>query len=122
MEEYIHEDMNEEIRSISGYYQYLEEGTLSFNGRDVLYLVGVGVVDNSCCGSGSLPFVRVPGYIVSWKQGTDPAGRPISMVEPITQEPDQRAIRQLIVGMYPGSQVNFQSYQRGCNPSERSEH
>jgi hypothetical protein len=60
MEEYIHEDMNEEIRSISGYYQYLEEGTLSFNGRDVLYLVGVGVVDNSCCGRALCPLSGFP--------------------------------------------------------------
>ncbi len=112
MEEYMHQDLTEEIQSISGYYQYLEEGTLSFNGRDVLYLVGVGVVDNSCCGAGCLPFVRVPGYIVSWKQRTDPAGRPISTVEPITQETDQRAIQKLIASTYPGSQVNFSPSRR----------
>jgi len=107
MEEYIHEDLSEEVHSISGYYRYLEEKTFSFKGRDVLYLAGVGVVDNSCCGAGGVPFVRVPGYVISWKDKTDAVGRAISMVEPITQEADRNEIKRLLDSTYPYSQITF---------------
>lgn len=107
MEEYTHEDMNKEVRSISGYYQYLEEAMLTFRGRDVLYMVGVGVVDNSCCGAGGCLFVRVPGYIVSWKDKTNEAGRPVSTVEPVTDDADRMQIRLLLEKKYPYAQINF---------------
>lgn len=107
MEEYIHEDLSEEIRSISGYYLHLEEGTISFSGRDVLYLAGIGVVDNSCCGAGGFPFVRVPGYVISWKDRTGEAGHAISTVEPITDEADRREISKILNKEYPYSQISF---------------
>ncbi len=107
MEGYIHEDLSEEVRSISGYYRHLEEGILSFKGRDVLYLTGVGVVDNSCCGAGGFPFVRVPGYVVSWKDRTGTSGRPISTIEPITDESDRHEIRRLLGNRFPYTQISF---------------
>lgn len=107
MEEYIHEDLTEEVRSISGYYLHLEEGTISCNGRDVLYLAGIGVVDNSCCGAGGFPFVRVPGYVLSWKHTKNEAGHAISTVEPITDEADRREISKLFDKKYPYSQISF---------------
>lgn len=107
MEAYIHEDLSEEVRSISGCYLYLEEGTLPFKGRDVLYLAGVGIVDNSCCGAGGFPFVRVSGYVVSWKDKTNEAGRPVSTVEPVTDQADRREISRLLDKRYPYSQISF---------------
>jgi len=107
MKEYIHEDLDEEVRSISGYYLYIEEGILSFKERDVLYLAGVGVVDNSCCGTGGCPFVRVPGFVVSWKETRDATGHFVSVVEPITEETDKREIQRLLDSKYPYSQVSF---------------
>ena len=107
MEEYLHEDLSEEVRSISGYYRYFEEETLPFNGRDVLYLAGIGVVDNSCCGAGGFPFVRVRGYVVSWKDKKDEAGRAISTVEPITDEADRKEIQRLLDIRHPYSQISF---------------
>jgi len=107
MKEYIHEDLTEEIRSISGHYLYLQEETFPFKGRDVLYLTGVGVVDNSCCGAGGFPFVRVPGYVVSWKDKVDAEGHAISTVEPITREADRQEIQRLLDSTYPYSQITF---------------
>jgi len=107
MEEYIHEDLTEEVRSISGYYLHLEEGTISVNGRDVLYLAGIGVVDNSCCGAGGFPFVRVPGYVLSWKDKTDAAGHAVSTVEPVTNQADRHEISRLLDHRYPYSQISF---------------
>ncbi|MDO9514584.1 MAG: hypothetical protein Q7J01_00590 [Syntrophales bacterium] len=107
MEEYIHEDLSEEVRSISGYYLYLEEGTISFKGRDILYLAGVGVVDNSCCGAGGFPFVRVPGYVVSWKDKKDSEGHAISTIEPVKEAADRQEIQKLIDSKHPYSQISF---------------
>ena len=37
--EHIHQLLDEEIRSIAGYYMVLEEGVLEYKGRNLLYLV-----------------------------------------------------------------------------------
>lgn len=106
MEPYVHKDIGREIRSISGYFVYLEEGRLRFRDWDVLYAAGVGVVDNSCCGAGGCLFVEVPGYVVSWKSGIDDEGRAITMVEPVG-EGDREEARALLRSLYPHSQINF---------------
>ncbi|MEA2014727.1 MAG: hypothetical protein U9N38_05430 [Thermodesulfobacteriota bacterium] len=107
MEEYIHEELSREVYSISGYYLYTEEGLFPFKGREVLCLVGIGVVDNSCCGAGGCCFVRIPGYIISWKNTVDASGRPISQVEPITEQGEKQEIITLINSRYPHPQINF---------------
>ncbi|MBN2538657.1 MAG: hypothetical protein JXB09_01255 [Deltaproteobacteria bacterium] len=107
MIEHIHEELHTEVRSISGYYLYTEEGLLPFKGREVLYLSGIGVIDNSCCGVGGCSFVRIPGYIVSWKDTKDDSGRSISRIEPITEEGDKEAIKNLLGSKYPDSQISF---------------
>ncbi|MBW2558330.1 MAG: hypothetical protein JRD69_05815 [Deltaproteobacteria bacterium] len=95
MKEYVHEELNREIHSISGYYLYTEEGLLPFKEREVLNLVGIGVVDNSCCGVGGCCFVRIPGHVISWQ---DTKGDfYISRVEPITEEADKQEIKSLLV-------------------------
>lgn len=106
MEPYVHKELGSEIRSISGYFSFLEEGRLRFRDRELLYAVGVGVVDNSCCGAGGCLFVDVPGYVVSWKSGVDGEGKAISMVDPVA-EGDREDIRKLLQSRYPHSQVNF---------------
>ncbi|MCK9230015.1 MAG: hypothetical protein M0Q23_04705 [Syntrophales bacterium] len=106
MESYVHKDIGCEIRSISGYVVCLEEKRLRFGDRDVLYAVGVGVVDNSCCGVGGCMFVEVPGYVVSWQEGFDDEGRAITMVE-LVDGGDREEIRALLLRLYPHSQINF---------------
>ncbi len=107
MEEYVHEELNRKVYSISGYYLYSEEGLLPFKEGEVLYLAGIGVVDNSCCGVGGCCFVRIPGYIVSWKDRKDGSGRVISTVEPITEEAEKQEITKLINTRYPHPQISF---------------
>lgn len=106
MEPYVHKEIGREIRSISGYFVYLEEGRVEFRHRELLYAVGVGVVDNSCCGVGGCLFVEVPGYVVSWKSGVDGEGTAITMVEPV-DEGDREDIRALLRSLHPHSQINF---------------
>jgi len=101
MPKYIHYPLNEEIRSIGGYYKTLEEGTLSFEGKKVLYALRAAHVDTSCCGSGGVGFIAVPGYIVSWKSETDESGNPVSEVKRIRDSSEQKLIKQELLKKYP---------------------
>jgi hypothetical protein len=96
-----------EIRSISGYMSYLEEGRLEFRGRRVLFAVGVGVIDNSCCGPGGARFLEVSGYVAEGENGVDESGRSYSLVEPITDPEEREQILSLLNNLYPHSQISF---------------
>ncbi|MDD4091157.1 MAG: hypothetical protein PHQ63_01220 [Smithellaceae bacterium] len=107
MEDYIHRNIGEEVSFIAGSYQIVEEGCLTHDGREFLYLMGIATVDNACCGHTGCRFLHVPGYIHSWKTKTNPQGHPVSEVEPITDEQDQAAIRTFLEACYPYAQINF---------------
>ena len=107
MKEYIHHELGKDIRSISGYYTYLEQDRIKINGKDVLYVLGAGVIDNSCCGAGGCLFIEVPGYVTAWKSSLSADGRWISMVEPVTDENNKEDIRRALVKLHPHAQINF---------------
>jgi hypothetical protein len=101
MAEYVHHQIGEEVRSIAGYYMVLEEGMLEYNGKKVLYLVEMAVVETSCCGAGGLGFILVPGYILKWKSRQDSSGLWISDVERITVTEEKREIENMLKHKYP---------------------
>lgn len=107
MAAYVHKEIGKDVRFISGYYEYLEELQLDVKGRQVLCAVGIGIVDNSCCGSGGCYFVEVPGYIVSWKNGTNPNGHITSEVNPMEDEEEKKSLTTELRKLYPMAQVNF---------------
>jgi len=107
MQLYIHKEVGKEMTTISGYYTYLEEEQMNIQGRDVLYTVGVGIVDNSCCGVGGCLFIEVPGYIVAWKSDVDEDGHSVSCIDPIELEEEKNRIKQAIHELYPNAQVRF---------------
>jgi hypothetical protein len=107
MQSYFHKELGTEIRSISGYLSYLEENRLSFQGRDVLYLVDIGIFDSSCCGPGGCQFIEITGYITSWKRERDRRGNFISQIDPIDSEEDQKEIKAELTKLYPSSQMSF---------------
>ncbi len=107
MIEFVHDLVDTEIRSISGSYSYYDEKILASKGRDILYLTGVGCIDNSCCGVCGLAFVRVVGYIESWKDGVSDTGAPTSRIEPIRNEAEQQDIKATLATLFPHAQVNF---------------
>ncbi len=107
MEQYIHQELEKEVKSISGSYTLVEEGCLSYRGREVLYVVGSAVVDSSCCGVGGCRFINIPGYVVSWKREKDVSGLPVSEIDPITEEDERKEIKNLLDKKYPYSQINF---------------
>jgi len=106
VKEYVH-DIQREVRSISGWYELEEEKILELDGRQVLYTVGNGVVDSSCCGVGGCRFSVVPGYILKLKTRQNDSGLWISEVEPVTDEAAKNRIKRLIEENEVVQQVRF---------------
>jgi len=98
---YVHQRLDEEIRSIGGYYKVLEEGVLDFDGRKVLYVLKGAHVDTSCCGEGGLGFISVPGYLSSWKSFTNEDGLAVSEVERVRGKEIQKRLRGILSKKYP---------------------
>jgi hypothetical protein len=105
--DFTHPVLNQAIRTISGHYVLSREEQLSYNGRKVLYLVGCAVVDSSCCGPGGCAYALVPGYIRQWKYKLNAGNLAVTQVEPIRDEADRQALRQLIKEKEGVQQVNF---------------
>jgi hypothetical protein len=108
VQEYVHYDLNQEVTAIGGHYVLLKEVRLPFQGQEVLYLVGHAAFDTSCCGAGGCAYALVPGYILSWKSGTNETGLAVSQVKPIHDQGVQEQVRQLIKNKEVIHQVNFQ--------------
>ena len=105
---YVHQDLNQEVTAIGGHYVLLKEVRLPFQGREVLYLVGVAAFDTTCCGPGGCGYAIVPGFIVSWKARRNLAGLALSQVEPIHDPAVQEVLRRLIVKRELVQQVRFE--------------
>ncbi len=104
---YTHQEPDTEVFSIAGHYKIIEEGKMTFGNREFLYVMGGAVVDCSCCGSGGCQFIRVPGYILSWKAQTDANGLAISEVEPIIDPGEQREIGKMLATKFPHAQISI---------------
>ncbi|MBC7228172.1 MAG: hypothetical protein H5T61_13245 [Thermoflexales bacterium] len=105
--DFTHPELNREVTAIGGHYVWVKEDRLPFEGREVLYLVGYAVLDTTCCGVGGFACALVPGFVVEWKSGVSPEGRPVSRVERIRDEAAQAEIRRCIRDSQRVHQVNF---------------
>ncbi|MDY7032667.1 MAG: hypothetical protein SVY10_12270 [Thermodesulfobacteriota bacterium] len=105
--EYIHEELNEEVTFIAGYYIPEDEKKLGYNGREVLYILGHAAVDNSCCGVGGCRYALVPGYLIGWKSKTCDSGKPISEVETISDEDSRRELTRILKEKEIITQIQF---------------
>ena len=94
--EYTHAELGEEIRSITGYYIPEKEEKLKYKDKEVLYVFGAAVMDNSCCGVGGCGYALVPGYVVKWKTKKAKDGQPISDVELIRDDAERQEIAAVI--------------------------
>ena len=106
--DFLHRDMNEEIKSVSGEYVLTKEARLRFDGSEILYMTGYGVFDTSCCGSGGCGYAIVPGFVKDWKIKKDETGRHISRIEPIVGTELQQKIRDLIKKNEMVQEVRFE--------------
>ncbi len=107
-QKFIHPPLREAVEFFGGKYFFLEEGRLPFHGKEVLYLLGVAVVESSCCGRGGCAFIKVPGYIRSWQSEVTASGQHLSEVELISSAEEQKEIRRILQEKYPEcAQINF---------------
>lgn len=108
--------LNEEVRSISGWYVFTREGTIAIGSSRVLFFVGHGLVDSACCGFGGCLFALVPGSVVALKYAADQQGRPVSLVLPITDPERQDQVKRLLTRQEGVSQVLFCTDDTGKSP------
>lgn len=100
-------DLETEVRSISGWYRLHKEGRIAHKGKEYLYLVGIGVVESSCCGTGGCQYAVVPGAIVSWKCGKNDEGFYTSEVELLRDEELKEELKKILLAQEAVSQVQF---------------
>jgi hypothetical protein len=105
--EYVHKEPGTEVRFIAGHYTIIEEGRIAHGGRELVYVVGIATVGNSCCGTQGCRFVNIPGYCVVWKHRLSESGIPVSVVDPVESEAEQAEIREMLARLYPHSQILF---------------
>jgi hypothetical protein len=105
--DFIHPVLNKAVRSISGHYILSQEKRLSYNGREVLYLIGCAVVDASCCGPGGCTYALVPGFVKQWKYRLTAENLSVTQVDPIRNKADQQELRRVIMEKEPVQQVDF---------------
>jgi len=108
MPEYRHQEPGTEVCFIAGHYTIIEERRIAHRGRDLLIVVGIAVVESTCCGgTQGCRFLNVPGYVVAWKHRRTENGVPVSEVESVENEQGQADIRQLLDRRFPHSQILF---------------
>ncbi len=85
--EFVHPVLGEDVTAIGGHYVLTKEERLRHAGKEVLYLIGYGSVDTSCCGAGGCIYALVPGYVVSYRSRKHPeSSLDISLIEPVEAE------------------------------------
>lgn len=109
MADYLHQEPGTEVRFISGYYNIVEEKRLPFEGRELLCVVGIAVVGSACCGTAGCRFLNIPGFILSWQNKMGAGNCMASEVEPVADPEAQKRIKAMLDGMFPYSQVVFQT-------------
>ena len=76
--EFVHPDLMTPITAIGGNYTFTRIERFKLGEDEILYLVGVGVLDSTCCGYGGCAYAFVPGRIDQWHVKTDADGRPVN--------------------------------------------
>ena len=107
VKEFQHPALHEEVAAVSGRYSIVKEDRIAYEGREVFYLVGVGSFDASCCGEGGCAYALCPGFMVQGNVRIGPEGRPVSLVEPVTDPRQRREIENLLRQKESLGQVNF---------------
>ncbi|MFO7963535.1 MAG: hypothetical protein R6U50_06415 [Desulfobacterales bacterium] len=107
--DFIHPDLNEEVRAIGGGYSIIKEDRLHVDGREVLFMVGHAVFDTSCCGTGGCGYAIVPGFVMEWKSRRHDSGRFISRIQPISDPDLRKKIKSVLKEKELVQEVRFNS-------------
>ncbi len=104
---YTHRALNQENTAIGGHYVITKEVRLPFETEEILYLVGYGILDTTCCGTGGCAYAMVYGYIDKWKNGKDQDNLITSDIIPIRNDSLKKRISDVIKTCETVTQVNF---------------
>jgi hypothetical protein len=108
MGEYIHPELNKRVDFFGGGYSFIEEGKFAYQRKEVLFSVGIANLEASCCGTWGCGFIKVPGYVLSWKTPVDEQGQVLSEIERVEDQESQREIRKILEEKFPGfRQIEF---------------
>jgi hypothetical protein len=111
--EFEHAVLGEEIETRAGYYVPFEEYILPYKGREVIYTLGHGCIEASCCtAAGSWDYVQIPGFLVKKHIRGGGASPPVSQVEIIQDSEDRNSIRQSIAEKHPGASIEIWTAER----------
>ena len=102
MSEYIHPELKKRVDLFGGGYSFIEEGKFAYREKEVLFSVGIADLEASCCGTWGCGFIKVPGYVLSWKTRVDECGQVISEIERVEDQESQREIREILQEKFPG--------------------
>ncbi len=107
--QYVHLELNKEVDiGIAGYYTPQREVRLKYHGKEVLCVVGQAVVESWCCGGdGRWSYAIVPGFINKWQSKKDSSDRPVSEVEPVSDDETRQKLRDLVRGTQDVLVVDF---------------
>ena len=108
LETFIHPEVNQPVEFFGGSYIFYEEGAITFQGKEVLYFIGIAGLDASCCGRSGCAFAKVPGFIRRFRIRRDESGRVVSEVERITDPRGQEEVSRLLKEKHPQvAQIEF---------------
>ncbi len=107
-ERVVHPRLNQQVTAIGGWYALVQEARLPYQGREILYWVGYGAFDTTCCGVGGCGYALVAGFVIEWKREINTDGLPVSVVEPIRDEATQTQVRKLIQKQQMVQETRFQ--------------
>ncbi len=107
MIEYTHFPIGTEVRLTLGDYRIAGEGRGDLDGRGYLYVIAEAPVGSACVGAGTLRFLHVRGWIISWQCRTSDDGFPVSELEPVLGEEDMNAVRTVLKERFSSLQVCF---------------
>ena len=105
--EYTHGPLDESVVAIGGSFRITEEKRLAYDGKEVLYLVGLAHMDNACCGAWGCCYAIVKGVVEDWKCKEDQQGYAITRVVPIADQNERDQIRKKIMSDEMVQQVVF---------------
>jgi hypothetical protein len=106
--QFTHPELNKRVEFFGGGYVFIEEGKIIYQGKEVLYFLGIAGIEASCCGTGGCAFIKVPGYVRSWKKTRNEFGQPVSEVERIVHEDSQKEVKRILEEKHPSfRQIEF---------------
>ncbi len=105
--EFTHPELGHEVPTFAGYYVPIEEHTLPFQEREVIYILGHACIEASCCGGASWGYIQVPGFLVKKYIRGGGSTLPVSEIEMIRDEDARDAIWQSLAEKYSGARIEI---------------